>query len=95
MSLLVVDALETIQIEDQQRQRATISHGPGNLLTKVLIEGPRIEEASQRIGRREEGKLVRIVSEHATEQRERHRRGSADVRVRGTVTGNLVAHRAP
>jgi hypothetical protein len=95
VALFVIDSLETIQVQAQLRQRATISSGSCDFLMQALVEGAPVEKPRQRIGRREAGEPVSIVPKHAPEQRESDRRRTGHVRVRRTVGDNLVAHGAP
>ena len=49
MSVAVVDLLEVIDVDEQKRERALIALGPLYLQIEPLVEGPPVQEASQRV----------------------------------------------
>ena len=75
MAELVVDALEVVDVEDQQGQRASVALARGDCLLRQFGHGPAIEDAGQRIEGGEAGQiLVQAFAAHQQEARGRDHR---------------------
>ncbi len=56
MSLAVVEALEIVEVEDGQRERPPVAGRLGDLANELLLEGPVVAEAGERIEARVEAR---------------------------------------
>jgi hypothetical protein len=78
---LIVDTLQAVQVHEQQRERLPISSHPSELVAQFIVKRPWVEEAGERIGRRDTLQPIGVVAEHTAKQRERRgrRHGRIDV----------------
>ena len=75
MTKLVIDALEMIDIDDQQGQGAAVALACGDCLARQFGHGASIEHAGQRIQRGQPGQvLVQAFAAHEQEARSRDHR---------------------
>ncbi len=74
----IVDSLETVEIDEEQRQRPAAAHRALRFLAKGVVEVPRVEELGEVVGDRQ-----RLGASHAEGVRQRIGRGleQADDRV--------------
>src|SRR3954468_15173206 len=58
MPVLVVELLEMIDIDQQERELRAIAPGPGPFLGEALVERAPVDEAGEAVGRCKRGELV-------------------------------------